>query len=66
MWGHGCRTICGIAVTVVAPCGVVVMVAVIAPHCVTVTVVVPHGAAVAITVVTVVMVGGWAVVGPGG
>ena len=45
-------------------CGVVV--AVIAPHCVMVTFIVLRGAAVAITVVTVVVVGGWAVVGPGG
>ena len=42
------------------------VVAVITPCCVAVTVVVPHGAAVTITVVTVVMVGGWAVVDPGG
>jgi hypothetical protein len=42
------------------------MVAVVAPHCVTVTVVVPCGAAVVITIVAVIMVRGWAVVGPGG
>ena len=54
-WCHGRCTACGIAVTV--------MVTVVVPHCVAVTVVAPHGAAVAITVVAV---GGWAIVGPGG
>ena len=45
--------------------GVVVMVAVVMPHCVAVTVIVPRGAAVAITILVVIMVRGWAVVGPG-
>jgi len=61
----------GIALCVVSQswslhCGVVVMVAVIVLHCVVVTVIALHGATVTITIVVVIMVGGWAVVGPGG
>jgi len=66
VWCCRCHTTCGIAVTVIVPCGVVVMVAVIVPSCVAVTVIVPHGATVMTTVVVVVVVSGWAMVGPGG
>ena len=55
-----------VGITGVTPHGVVVMVAVIAPHGVAVTVIALHGAAVTITIIAGVVVGGWAMVGPGG